>query len=46
MITKNIDWLYDDNFYMKKGKWSYKKNADKNLIKQFKLFFKQNEVTK
>lgn len=41
MVSGNVDWMFDDNFYIKNGKWQYSKNADKNLIKQFVLFFKQ-----
>lgn len=41
MVSGNVDWMFDDNFYIKNGKWQCSKNADKNLIKQFVLFFKQ-----
>lgn len=43
MITQNIDWIFDNNFYIKNGKWTYNKNANKIHVKQFKRFFKQEK---
>jgi hypothetical protein len=41
MIGKNIDWMFDKNFFIKDGKWTHNNKASKKLIKQFKLFFRQ-----
>ena len=46
MITQNIDWIFDNNFYIKNGKWTYNKNANKIHVKQFKRYFKHEKEKK